>query len=456
MKVKKNKILTSALTLGLGTFVAKVLGAIYRIPLTKNLGGVGIGLYQMVFPTYTVLLDFSGAGAPNALSKLISSYVGEDRENYAYNYLILSLKLFLVLGLICTLLMGVFSKTFSSLQGNVDATLGYLFLSPAVFFVCIVSSFRGYFQGRKNMRPTAISQVIEQLVKLVFGLFLSYIFLPNVKLAVAGTTGAITISEIVAGFVLFVFFMRTKKREKLRLFYQKDFGKTHIKTLIKTVIPITLIGVIIPLSNVADSFITINILNGYAENSTTLFGLLSGVAMTVIGLPVSICYGISTACIPFISSAEKREDKYKNAVYSLLLTLVCAIPCAVIIYVFTPNIINILFRSLGFEEKNIVINLLKLLSPTVVFLSFLQTQNAVLIGQGKFYSPIVSMIMGVGLKIILDVALIKNQSLNIYGGAIAVIACYFVINLINLFMIFTVKVTNERKATNSRISTDLQ
>ena len=207
-------IIKGAFCLGVGTFIAKLIGAIYRIPLTNLIGGYGLGLYQMVFPVYTLLLDFSSAGVPNALSKIISGQK-YHKEYHAYNYLKTSIKVLSILGIIFSSVMFLGGKFFANFQGDDKAFLGYVFLSPAIFFVCIISSFRGYFQGLLNMKPTAISQVLEQVIKLVVGLLFAYIFINKVIYQVAGITFAITLSEIVA--TLFLYFVYKKRNSKLNL-----------------------------------------------------------------------------------------------------------------------------------------------------------------------------------------------------------------------------------------------
>ena len=447
---KNNKILKGAIALGLGAFVTKLLGAIYRIPLTNLLGGLGLGLYQMVFPVYSVLLDFSGAGVPSALSKIISSNQKDDKYSSAEKYLKISLKFFLVLGLFFSILMIVFSRSLSALQGNGQAYAGYVALAPAVFLVALISCYRGYFQGFMNMKPTAISQIIEQLVKLLVGLALAYLFLPNITLSVAGATLAISISEFFAFLYLFIKHKRFKKNLILNTYVDVSDYKGILKKIIKITMPITLIGIMIPLSQVIDSFLIVNILSGYRQDATALYGLLSGVASTVVGLPVSICYGISAVTIPAVSSVQTETEKNVNALRTLFLTLCVSLASAVFIACFAPFIINLLFRSLVVQEKIIAVKLLRLSSPCVVFLSLLQTSNAVLIGKGKFYKPVISLAIGVVVKVISNVTLLKITELNIYGGALSVIACYFVATLLNFIMIFSFKVKNENKSTYRR------
>ena len=149
MKLVKNTFINGAVYLALGSFFAKLLGAVYRVPLTNIIGGKGLGLYQMIFPLYCVLLDFSGAGFPSAISKIIASY-GAENEYKSQKLLAHSLILALILGIGGFVLMSVLAKPIALAQGNKDAYLGYVALSPSVLFVSLLSCYRGYFQGKLN------------------------------------------------------------------------------------------------------------------------------------------------------------------------------------------------------------------------------------------------------------------------------------------------------------------
>ena len=456
MRVNKNnnKILSSAIILGAGTFLAKILGAIFRIPLTALIGAEGIGIYQLVFPLYTVLLDFSGAGAPTALARIISSTKSEDKIGFAKYYLKTSLKSLSIIGFVFSLLMALLSFPLAKLQGNYNAYLSYIALSPAVVFVCLISSFRGYFQGLMEMKPTAISQILEQVVKLIFGLFFAKLFMPNVKLAVAGAVFAVTLSEVITFIFLYILYKKSQKKCCLIICFNKAIdsteAKSRTKNFFKVLIPISIIGICLPFSHLIDSFIIVNILSKKFINATSLYGLLAGVVCTIINLPVSVCYGISTVAVPTISSVKNDRDKNRQATKTLLLTLLFSLPCALFIALFPSQIINLIFRSLKPTETLIASNLLRIASPCVVLLSVLQTQNATLIGKGKLYYPVLSMSVGIIVKIILNVVLLNIPSINIYGGAIALIACYFTADLINFILIYIKAEKNANKIAINR------
>ena len=445
MKKSKNSLIRGAFSLGAGAFVAKLLGALYRVPLTNLIGGFGLGLYQMVFPVYALLLDFSGAGVPSALSKIISSGGEDDKHDRAHSYLISSIKTFLVFGIVGTLIMAVFAKPLARFQGNKDAFYGYLFLSPAILLVSIISCFRGYFQGLMSMTPTAVSQIIEQAVKLALGLFFVSLFVKNIPFAVAGATFAITLSELTALIYLYATYLKNKKKLSLKFAFNKNAFKSQSKTIIKTAVPITLIGIMIPLSQVVDSFLIVNVLGAYRTDATALYGLLSGVVSTVINLPVSICYGVAMVAIPAVSACKTETDKNKNAVRTLFLTAAFAIPCVIFLAIFSRFTVGLLFGGLSPMEKITATNLLKISAPTVLLLSVVQTSNAILIGKGKLYQPVISLGIGVAVKVVLNLLLLSIPEINIFGGAVAVIACYFTVCLINLIMIFKLKVKNESK-----------
>lgn len=438
---KSKGVIKGALVLAISAFLSKFLGAVYRIPLTNVIKGEGLGLYQMVFPIYCILLDFAGAGVPTALSKIIAER-GEHKEQ---EILSTSIRLMVIVGLVGTIIMFSLSSVFATLQGNSQATLGYVFLAPSVILVALCSCYRGYFQGKMNMIPTAITQVGEQIVKLLLGVLLASLFMPNLSLAVGGATLAVTLSE---AFALLWIYYRYKKEIKRDPFYFKpnkiNFFK-NAKIVIKTTVPITLVGLILPISQFIDSFIVVNLLRQYSLNATALYGLLFGVGVTIINLPVAICYGLAQVAIPAVSSVNIEEERAKRSIKVMYLTLFASILGAILTFTLCTPAVNILFRSLSTGERYTAIKIIKLLSPSVVFLALTQTTNAVLIARGKAYYPLIGLIIGAIVKIILELTLVSNPSLNIFGGGIALIACYFTICLLNLIILISVGVKNANK-----------
>lgn len=444
MQKSSKIILRGASALAIGAFLSKVIGAIYRIPLTNLLGAEGIGLYQTVFPVYVILLDLSSAGIPSSLSKLVAQNELKGDKGESKIILFESIKLFSFIGLIGSFLMIIASGFLSKLQGNKDANLSYIFLAPSILLVCIISCFRGYFQGKKSMRQTAVSQVLEQVVKLAFGLFIVRLFLPDIKRATAGAIFAVTLSETVA--LLYLIFCY--KREKNLNFNEKLLNNKNDRIklrILKLTVPVSISVLALPLSGFIDTFLVVNILSKYLANATSLYGLYSGTALTIIHLPTSLLYGLSQVIIPILSGAKNEGEKKDKIKTTILATLLLSTLFSIVVFVSSPLAVNILFGRLNVEEKSIVIKLIRIMSVNVIFHSLLQTANGILIGKGKALKPLIGSLLGVVIKTVLSVILLFNPKFNIYGVAISSIACYFVACLVNLILSLDIKVKHAVK-----------
>ena len=168
MKIKG--FVKGALILIIFNLIGKVIGAIYRIPLANLLGPVGIGEYQLVFPLYSLLLAISVSGIPVAISRIVAEYNSKGQFGDSKKLLRLAILYLFVLSIVSAGIIVICSKFISKLQGNPEIYLCYYGIAPAILFVGLLSVFRGYFQGNLNMLPTALSNLFEQVGKLVFGL----------------------------------------------------------------------------------------------------------------------------------------------------------------------------------------------------------------------------------------------------------------------------------------------
>lgn len=441
MKEGKNLIINGAFILGVSTLISKILGALYRLPLTNLLGGYGMGVYALLFPIYALLIDLVGAGFVSSISKCVAK-----EPCLAYKYFAVGKKILTVLGIFCTIIMFVIAKPLSILQGEKGAFLGYLLLAPSIFAVAISYCYRGYFQGKMNMRPTAIFNLLEQGVKLILGLVLVKLFMPNVALAVAGASFAVCISQWLS--LLFLKLSFNKIEGGKKLYIEREEYNLLKKELIYTATPVTLIGLAIPLSHFIDSFLIVKLIGEYSKNALLLYGLFSGGAHTLINLPVSLCHGISTVTIPLVSGQCVKGDNRCEKM--LLLTAITSTIFALAIIFFAPLIVKILFRNFTLFEKETVKNLLVICSPSVLFLSLLQTENAVLIGKGKPYLALIGLYVGIVVKVTAEVLLVKIPALNIYGAGVGLNACYLVACLVNLILISRKKVKYANKTYSNR------
>ncbi len=424
--MKKSKLFKGALIISLGGFITKVIGALYRIPLTSILGAYGLGLYQMAFPFYCLLLTISSTGVPNGIAKLIAS--GEDANSVLKS----ALKLFLPLSILAFLVMAVFSKNIATFQGNEFANGNYLALAPSLIFVSCISCFRGYFQGLSKMSPTAISQIIEQFFKAVFGLTLCLIFSYNKILASIMATLSVSISEFIA---LIYFIIIYKKHGN---FLQLKNSKTNVKKVLLIVVPITFTSIVIPLVRTVESFMIVNILKEYLQNATSLYGLYSGGVESIISVPVAICYGVAVALIPEVAKTKDYKSKSKKVLESVILTILQGVIFALLLVLFSSLAVKILYPSLLESEKVIMIKMLKLSSLSVIFLPLMQTSVAILVSLSKTSFAVKSGIVSGVIKLILSYFLLKMPSFNIFATIFTDIISYFVACFLNLMYIVIV------------------
>ncbi len=417
----KTELLKGAAWIALGGFIAKLIGALYRIPLTNIIGGRGLGLYQMVYPVYCLLLTLSATGIPSSIAKLTAERLGKGESPKPL--FLAAMKLFLVVGLVGTLLMAVVAPFLARAQGSEEVLFGYYTLAPSVLLVSAISVLRGYFQGKSRMFPTALSEVTEQAVKVGFGLFFAYRFRDNIPKAVTFLLLAVSISELIALLLLWGIYRCKKEKGEAN-----EGGRVATKHILRLSIPVTFCSILIPLSSLLDSVLVPRLLGGYAENAVTLYGLFSGGAITVINLPVSICYGIAAATIPAVSraAASEKDSPRKRVFFSLFVTLVVAIPAAIGLYLFAEPTANLIFRSLSREELSTLVKLIKAVAVSAITLSGAQTLSACLTAQGKPQYAAISMLVGVTVKTVTYAFWLKNPEISVYGVAYATNLCYLV------------------------------
>ena len=431
----KTGFLKGAAWIALGGFIAKLIGAVYRIPLTNLIGGHGLGLYQLVYPVYCLLLTVSATGIPSSISKMTAEKIGKgesDRPLFKTAML-----LFLLIGGVGSILMALLAPLLARAQGSESVLNGYYALAPSVFLVSAISVFRGWFQGRNEMCPTAMSEITEQAVKVGFGLLFAYLYRSNVEKAVVFLLLSVSISELVA--LLLMIFLY-KKRKKKGQETQKDGGRVAMKSILRLSIPVTFSSILLPLSSLLDSVLVPKMLGAYAADPIALFGLFSGGAVTIINLPVSVCYGIAAASVPAVSAAAaKRALEKENApsvrkriFFSLLITLLISIPSAVALYFFASPVVKIIFRSLQGEERETLIRLVRIFSLSAVTLSCTQTLSACLTAQGRPIKAAQAMLIAIVVKTVVYLFLLQKPEISVFGMAYATNVCYLVAFLLDL------------------------
>ena len=437
----KGAFLKGAIWIAAGGLIAKIIGALYRIPLTNYIGGKGLGLYQMVYPAYCLLLTVSATGIPSSIAKLTAERIARKQGDRAVFRT--AMKLFLVVGGVGGVLLAVIAPFLASAQGSESVLGGYYTLAPSVFLVSAISVFRGWFQGRNKMYPTALSEITEQAVKVGVGLFFAQRFQNQVEKAVVYLLLAVSISELVALLLMIFLYKREGKiGEKIK----NEGGMVAMKTILRLSIPVTFNSLLIPLSGLLDSILAPRLLGVYATDAVTLYGLFSGGAVTIINLPVSVCYGIAAASIPRVAAAhEKGAGVRKRIFFSLGITALVGGVSAVGLYFFADPAAKIIFRSLKGEELSTLIRLVRVFAVSAFTLSCAQTLSACLTAQGKPQYAALSMLMAVTIKTGLYIFLLKNPTLSVFGLAYATNVCYLVAFLLDL--VYNLIVSRKKKRT---------
>jgi len=441
-----NRFIKGALILAVAGILCRVLGVVFRIPLTNIVGNFGMGLYQMVFPLYALLLIVSSAGVPVAISKMIARKDASSKK-----VLVNALILLGIIGFVFSVLFVVFSHPIAAMQGNKDVGVIYVAIAPSVFLVCLISAFRGYFQGLQNMVPTAVSQIIEQLVKMAVGITLALVLIESgVVWAVFGAILAVTVSELLALGYLIITFLVTKKKRTAEVQEQKPkFNKSIMKEILKQSLPITAMASIFPLILVFDSLVIINLLKvagSSGKEATQLFGIQSGAVHTLINLPAVIGVALATAVVPAISKLlkqDKQKEMRTHAGLAVKLSVLVSIFFVVFYLLFAGRIIDLLYHdafSDNAEHLKIATHLLKIESAMVLLMGISMVFAAMLQAADRSKLPLIALAVGGGVKVIFELAFITT-SMGIYAVSISNVLCFGIAAILNtIFALRTFKI----------------
>ena len=461
--MKYQSFMGGVAVLFVGGAIAKILGAVYRIPLTWILGAEGLGIYQLVFPVFSLLIVLASSGMPTSISKMTATRLA--RHNYAGVRVVfrVSIITMLIIGVVVSALVLGLASVIAKIQGNALGTLGYVGIAPAILFVCLLSVFRGYFQGHSNMIPTALSQIVEQAGKLIFGLLFAYLLAGyGIEYGAFGAILGVTLSEIIAVVVLYIIYLKNRQpapnysqnvlRSTLHStaiagatsaqtenggnLQNKNSFRSTFRELIRTSTPIVLSSVTLPLLVMLDSFFVVNLLNqaGFgATTATILWGIDSGAVNSLINMPIALCLAVAVSVVPAVAALNDRAEINAKINKALNLTFAFCLP-VIAVFLVLPNILTeILYQSSlgGVEYIHIASNLLLLGTPTILAGSVLQVQNSALQALGKGNITMYNMLVSGAVKIGLTLLLVPMPSVNIYGIALSSLAFYIVAVVLN-------------------------
>ena len=446
MKEKRgSSFIESTFVLMVASIVVKLIGAFYSIPLTNLYGAAGTGIFNVAYYVYTTMFIISTAGLPVAVSRMVaaSNTLGRGREVRRIGRI--AFISFTVIGLFFSAVIFFGADLFVTLAGLPSARFAVLAISPCIFFVALVSAIRGYYQGLANMVPTAWSQVIEALGKLIFGLGLAYYLMDrgySLDIVVAGAIGGVTIGTVLGAIYIIIVRIRDIRRGDVAvncLTNESRSSKELTRALFAIAVPITLSAGVLSLTNLIDTFLVVRRLQEAGMTSPeagTLYGAY-GMAVKFFNLPQTIIVGIGTSVLPAISAAlarRSREQASRLTESSFRLTALLALPCAVGLAVLPQPIMDLLYYQQP-EDVLVAAPTLTLLGPAVVFVAMQSVSNAILQAQGKEKLPVVSMAIGGAVKLITNYTLIAIPAINIRGAPIGTSLCYGTITVLNLIFI---------------------
>ena len=430
--------------LAVSTFIVKVIGLFYKIPMMAYLGAEGMGYFNSAYDIYSLFFVISTTGIPVAISILVSENKVQGRARNIKRIFSISIATLGVLGLLGTLVMGIFYRQLAHLINNDGAMLCILAISPTVIMICISSAIRGYFQGDQNMIPTAVSQVIEALGKLFLGLGFAIFAInkgydtPKVAaFAVLGLTLGVTISLL---FLILYKLLYKIKMDCSQISVNVEPKHLILKKLLDIAIPITLSSTILSLTKIIDMTMILRRLSdiGFTqEQSNAVYGSYSTMAVSIYNLPATLISAIALPLVPLLVSAIESGDneKEKSVISaSFKMASLIALPIGLGIAVFSEQILMLLFKSQQ-NEIGYTSPLLSLLGLSVFLSAMITITNAVLQAYKQVKKPIISMSVGVIVKVVLSFILIGMPQVNVYGAPISTFISSIVIVSINLYFI---------------------
>lgn len=437
--------------LSAASIINKLLGILYVPILTLILGDIGNSIYDAGYKVYQLVFMITNAGIPVAISKMVSEQVASERYDVSYRTLKISGALLFSLGALTSIITAVFARQFSAMTRWPESYLTILALSPTMLFTAVSCIFRGYFQGRSNMVPTGISQILEQAVNSVFTIVFAWIMyhygvnytlnkgftdeaiikLEAVKFAAAGGTVGTSLGALVGALYLLWIFKRKKAGilKEISQSVQSDQIKYTTQNILKKIfqyaVPITLGSVAIYMTSLIDLNFTRTrlVAGGFSDTEAmALYGILSVKYLKLLFIPVTLATALATTILPSISAAAALGDVAllrRRISKSMKTILMIIIPAAAGMTVMAKPIIYILFPTTpnGWD-------LLMLGSWSMILISAVSIQTAILQGIGKTYLPTVHMIIGLILKLIVNYNLIAIRSVNVKGAIAGSAVCY--------------------------------
>lgn len=439
-----NKFLKGTLILTVSSIVVKVIGSLNWIILSRVLGGEGIGLYQMGFPIYLMAITLSSAGIPVAISIITAEKLAQKDFLGAKRVFNVSLRLLFVTGLVfaSALFFGAHWLIDNHWIRDSRAYYSIIALAPAVFFVTFLASFRGYLQGWQIMTPTAASEIVEQLMRVVTMIVFANMFMPHgLAYAAGGASMGAGVGAFCALLVLMWFYGRLKQKLKADLQQQnplatRESARGIISRLLRLALPVSMSSLMLPVVANLDLLIVPQRLEAagfHISQATEFFGYLTGMAVPLINLATIFTAAMTISLVPAISESRALNDVFgirakTRTAFRVALIITC--PCFVGMYFLAEKIAALIYNAPGAADA------IQTMSVGILLLGLHQISTGILQGLGRTSIPVINMILAAAVKVFLSWTLTAIPTLGIKGAAMATVVDFGLAAVLNMIFIY--------------------
>ena len=499
----KQNFFQGAMILSVAIFFVKILGIVFKVALQPILEAKGTGYYYLSYNIFNMVIVITSAGLPVALSRLVAEYMTHERYRDVRRLKNIATLLFTITGSVGMFVLFIFARPLSHLVNQPLTYYTIMAFGPGILFLCLMSSYRGYYEGLHDMVPTAVSQSLEAIAKIVLALIIAskvkeiglrqfaqtgLVFgqstflgepildieratLATLHYASAGAIFGVALSTLVG--LIYLFMYRRIKGDgitkKQLLYSPKPYSsKAHVKRLISIAIPVCMGAVIVSITSLIDVSVSGRRFdvaamrdpvlmeslysNFIGDNATMedlfgdLYGLYSGQAETTFNLVPTFATAFATSILPTVTEAwvSNNKRRLQKSVESVLrLTSMIIIPASFGLICMAEPVLRLIFRTSSLEDVQFAAPLLSLLGISAIFVSLASLINAMLQGIGRTDLPMKFMLVGSLLKLICNYVLVAVPEINVKGMPIGTLVCYFFIvvaGLISLLSITDIKI----------------
>ncbi len=487
---KSQSFLKGAMILGSSMIIVKLMGMIYKILLSNLYGGVGTGLFNAAYALYNPLFMLSTAGFPIAISRMVSENVAKKRFRDVRQIHRMSVPIFVFAGCICFLAMVFGSFIYVKVIKADNAIFALLCLSPTIFFGCLMSIYRGYFEGMRNMTPTAVSEIIEAAFKLFFGFTASAVtmklltqqyentgYVLGIKcadmteaentiipIAIGAAITGISLGAVFGFVYLFVKYRRSGDgitKEEFRLSPKAEDPHQTLRTMVKTAIPVGLGSIIMSLADMVDATLVQRRIDSIMQNDPKalldIYGSLVpdsvyragtthiylygcyGMALTLMMLVSAVTQVFGTTALPSVTAAWTSGNKVqmkKSMETVLRVTMLVTIPTGIGMSVLSEPLLSLIYSGSGVaNEVEIGSKVLTVMGISAVFIAASTPMCSMIQATGRMDIPLKLYTIGMIIKIIVNYILVGIPAINIQGANVGSIVCYGFVTVMAMFFL---------------------